>query len=123
MQRYTIFPRLKQETFVFVLNDCGLLTQSGFSGCLNQEAAECVRKDFGSIDILVHSLANGPEVKKEAVKTEECIVYNYFNLMAAASDVFRLANLFWRHRGKAISLLSLLRVTPLSPSSGISCQL
>jgi hypothetical protein len=26
------------------------------------EAAEAVKKDFGSIDILVHSLANGPEV-------------------------------------------------------------
>lgn len=27
-----------------------------------QEAAESVKQDFGSIDILVHSLANGPEV-------------------------------------------------------------
>lgn len=27
-----------------------------------QEVAESVKKDFGSIDILVHSLANGPEV-------------------------------------------------------------
>ena len=28
-----------------------------------QEVAESVKQDFGSIDILVHSLANGPEVK------------------------------------------------------------
>lgn len=27
-----------------------------------QEVAESVKQDFGSIDILVHSLANGPEV-------------------------------------------------------------
>lgn len=27
-----------------------------------QEAAELVKKEYGSIDILVHSLANGPEV-------------------------------------------------------------
>jgi enoyl-[acyl-carrier-protein] reductase (NADH) len=27
-----------------------------------QEVAEAVKRDFGSIDILVHSLANGPEV-------------------------------------------------------------
>lgn len=27
-----------------------------------QEVAEAVKQDFGSIDILVHSLANGPEV-------------------------------------------------------------
>ena len=29
---------------------------------LIKEAAECVKNDYGSIDILVHSLANGPEV-------------------------------------------------------------
>jgi enoyl-[acyl-carrier-protein] reductase (NADH) len=28
-----------------------------------QEVAESVKQDYGSIDILVHSLANGPEVK------------------------------------------------------------
>lgn len=28
-----------------------------------QEVAETVKQDFGSIDILVHSLANGPEVQ------------------------------------------------------------
>ena len=31
---------------------------------LLQEVAESVKQDFGSIDILVHSLANGPEVIK-----------------------------------------------------------
>ena len=32
-----------------------------------QEVAESVKQDFGSIDILVHSLANGPEVKKARI--------------------------------------------------------
>ncbi|OMO94244.1 Glucose/ribitol dehydrogenase [Corchorus capsularis] len=34
-----------------------------------QEAAESVKQDFGSIDILVHSLANGPEVSKPLLET------------------------------------------------------
>ncbi|XP_073062296.1 enoyl-[acyl-carrier-protein] reductase [NADH], chloroplastic-like [Primulina eburnea] len=33
------------------------------------EVAECVRRDFGSINILVHSLANGPEVTKPLLET------------------------------------------------------
>ncbi|KAI8526290.1 hypothetical protein RHMOL_Rhmol13G0297000 [Rhododendron molle] len=35
---------------------------AGSSNWTVQEVAECVKQDFGSIDILVHSLANGPEV-------------------------------------------------------------
>ncbi|GMJ15558.1 MOSAIC DEATH 1, ENOYL-ACP REDUCTASE 1 [Hibiscus trionum] len=34
-----------------------------------QEVAESVKQDFGSIDILVHSLANGPEVGKPLLET------------------------------------------------------
>lgn len=34
-----------------------------------EEVAECVKQDFGSIDILVHSLANGPEVTKPLLET------------------------------------------------------
>lgn len=33
------------------------------------EVASSVQKDFGTIDILVHSLANGPEVKKPLLET------------------------------------------------------
>jgi enoyl-[acyl-carrier protein] reductase I len=33
------------------------------------EVAEQIKKDFGHIDILVHSLANGPEVKKPLLET------------------------------------------------------
>jgi enoyl-[acyl-carrier protein] reductase I len=39
------------------------------SGYTIQEVAEAVKKDFGSIDILVHSLANAPEVKKPLLET------------------------------------------------------
>ncbi|KAK3442426.1 hypothetical protein EUGRSUZ_B02592 [Eucalyptus grandis] len=34
-----------------------------------QEVADSVKQDFGSIDILVHSLANGPEVTKPLLET------------------------------------------------------
>lgn len=34
-----------------------------------QEAAEAVKADFGTIDVLVHSLANGPEVTKPLLET------------------------------------------------------
>ncbi|XP_077210418.1 enoyl-[acyl-carrier-protein] reductase [NADH], chloroplastic-like [Tasmannia lanceolata] len=47
-------------------------TNKRYAGASNwtvQEVAECVRRDFGSIDILVHSLANGPEVSKPLLET------------------------------------------------------
>ncbi len=34
-----------------------------------EEVAEAIKNDFGSIDILVHSLANGPEVHKPLLET------------------------------------------------------
>ncbi|XP_077209848.1 enoyl-[acyl-carrier-protein] reductase [NADH], chloroplastic-like [Tasmannia lanceolata] len=42
---------------------------AGASNWTVQEVAECVKRDFGSIDILVHSLANGPEVSKPLLET------------------------------------------------------
>jgi enoyl-[acyl-carrier protein] reductase I len=36
---------------------------------LFKEVAEAVKADYGSIDILVHSLANGPEVTKPLLET------------------------------------------------------
>ncbi|XP_058073417.1 enoyl-[acyl-carrier-protein] reductase [NADH], chloroplastic-like [Magnolia sinica] len=47
-------------------------TNKRYAGASNwtvQEAAESVKRDFGSIDILVHSLANGPEVIKPLLET------------------------------------------------------
>ncbi|KAG0611353.1 hypothetical protein M758_7G135000 [Ceratodon purpureus] len=42
---------------------------AGSSGWTVQECAESVKADFGCIDILVHSLANGPEVTKPLMET------------------------------------------------------
>ncbi|KAL3850070.1 hypothetical protein ACJIZ3_011952 [Penstemon smallii] len=42
---------------------------AGSSNWTVKEVAECVKQDFGSIDILVHSLANGPEVTKPLLET------------------------------------------------------
>lgn len=39
------------------------------SGYTVSEVAAAVERDFGKIDILVHSLANGPEVKKPLLET------------------------------------------------------
>lgn len=47
-------------------------TNKRYAGSKNwtvQEVAESVKNDFGSIDILVHSLANGPEVTKPLLET------------------------------------------------------
>ncbi|KAJ6799800.1 enoyl-[acyl-carrier-protein] reductase [NADH] 1, chloroplastic-like [Iris pallida] len=42
---------------------------AGSSNWTVKEVAECVKNDFGTIDILVHSLANGPEVTKPLLET------------------------------------------------------
>lgn len=39
------------------------------AGYTISEVSELVKKDFGTIDLLVHSLANGPEVKKPLLET------------------------------------------------------
>ncbi|EFJ25882.1 hypothetical protein SELMODRAFT_148643 [Selaginella moellendorffii] len=42
---------------------------AGASAWTVTEVVDSVKKDFGSIDILVHSLANGPEVSKPLLET------------------------------------------------------
>ncbi|XP_021718821.1 enoyl-[acyl-carrier-protein] reductase [NADH] 1, chloroplastic-like [Chenopodium quinoa] len=42
---------------------------AGSSNWTVKEVVETVKQDFGSIDILVHSLANGPEVTKPLLET------------------------------------------------------
>nr|GEX81831.1 enoyl-[acyl-carrier-protein] reductase [NADH], chloroplastic-like [Tanacetum cinerariifolium] len=46
------------------------------------EVAESVKEDFGTIDILVHSLANGPEVSKPLLETSR---YGYLAAISASS--------------------------------------
>ncbi len=49
------------------------------------EVAEAVAKDFGKIDILVHALANGPEVKKPLLETSRA---GYLAALSASSYSF-----------------------------------
>lgn len=42
---------------------------SGLVGFTISEVADAVKKDYGKIDIVVHSLANGPEVTKPLLET------------------------------------------------------
>lgn len=63
-------------------------TNKRYSGSLNwtvQEVAESVKQDFGSIDILVHSLANGPEVSKPLLETSR---NGYLAALSASSYSF-----------------------------------
>ncbi|KAG6518433.1 hypothetical protein ZIOFF_021908 [Zingiber officinale] len=53
--------------------------------CLVQEMAEAVTKDFGRIDIFVHSLANGPEVTKPLLETSR---RGYLATISASSYSF-----------------------------------
>lgn len=46
------------------------------------EVAESVKQDFGSIDILVHSLANGPEVSKPLLETSR---HGYLAALSAST--------------------------------------
>ena len=55
------------------------------SGYTISEVAESVRKDFGHIDIFVHSLANAPEVKKPLLETSRA---GYLAAQSASSYSF-----------------------------------
>lgn len=58
---------------------------AGNSGWTVSEVAEKVKADMGSIDILVHSLANGPEVAKPLLETSR---RGYLAAMSASSYSF-----------------------------------
>ena len=59
------------------------------SGYTVSEVAQSIKEDFGAIDIFVHSLANGPEVKKPLLETSRkgylaaisSSAYSYISLM------------------------------------------
>lgn len=55
---------------------------AGNAGYTVSEVAEKVKKDFGNIDIMVHSLANGPEVTKPLLETSR---KGYLAAMSASS--------------------------------------
>ncbi|XWS59242.1 hypothetical protein CRYUN_Cryun08bG0104600 [Craigia yunnanensis] len=58
---------------------------SGSSNWTVKEVVESVKKDFGTIDILVHSLANGPEVSKPLLETSR---NGYLAALSASSYSF-----------------------------------
>ncbi|CAI9097430.1 OLC1v1033860C3 [Oldenlandia corymbosa var. corymbosa] len=58
---------------------------AGSSNWTVKEVAESVKQDFGTIDILVHSLANGPEVTKPLLETSR---YGYLAAVSASSYSF-----------------------------------
>ncbi|MBB63978.1 MAG: enoyl-[acyl-carrier-protein] reductase [Waddliaceae bacterium] len=49
------------------------------------EVAERIKKDYGEIDVLVHSLANGPEVKNDLLETSR---QGYLAAMSASAYSF-----------------------------------
>lgn len=55
------------------------------SGYTIAEVAEAIGKDFGKIDIFIHSLANGPEVKKPLLETSR---QGYLAAVSASSYSF-----------------------------------
>ncbi|KAL8459830.1 hypothetical protein ACS0TY_031661 [Phlomoides rotata] len=58
---------------------------AGSSNWTVKEVAESVKQDFGTIDILVHSLANGPEVTKPILETSR---NGYLAAISASSYSF-----------------------------------
>ncbi|KAJ4979236.1 hypothetical protein NE237_010016 [Protea cynaroides] len=58
---------------------------AGSSKWTVQEVVESVKQDFGSIDILVHSLANGPEVSRPLLETSR---KGYLAALSASSYSF-----------------------------------
>ncbi len=69
------------------------------------EVAEDVARDFGKIDFLVHSLANGPEVKKPLLETSR---QGYLAALSASSYSFvSLLQHFGPHMAQGGAALSL----------------
>lgn len=54
---------VRRSLNVRILTYVSLTSSFGMLLITVQECAEAVKADFGTIDILVHSLANGPEVR------------------------------------------------------------
>lgn len=78
---------------------------SDVSGYTISEVADTVFNDFGPIDILVHSLANGPEVKKPLLETSRA---GYLAAQSASAYSFvSLIAHFGPHMNSGGSVLSL----------------
>ena len=61
-----------------------------FSGYSIQEVVDQVKTDFGAVDYVVHSLANGPEVTKPLLETSRagefvclfvCLLFSIYSVL------------------------------------------
>lgn len=93
---------------------------AGLDGFTIQEVADRMRADFGegSLDVLVHSLANGPEVQKPLVDTSR---WGY--LAALSASAYSLVSMVQRmgplmRPGGAVVSLSYLAAERVVPSYG-----
>jgi enoyl-[acyl-carrier protein] reductase I len=90
------------------------------TGYTIQEVADALAADFGSpcLDVVVHSLANGPEVQKPLVETSRG---GY--LAALSASAYSMVSMVQRfgplmHRGGAVVSLSYLAAERVIPSYG-----
>ena len=91
---------------------------SGLDGFTISEVAEKVSKDFGKIDILVHSLANGPEVQKPLIEVSRA---GYLAASSASAySCLSLVQKFGPHMnaGGAICALSFIAAERVVPGYG-----
>ena len=78
---------------------------ASLEGYTISEVAEAVARDYGTIDILVHALANGPEVKKALIDTSR---NGYLAAVSASSYSFiSLLSHFGPHMSEGGATLSL----------------
>lgn len=89
-----------------------------YNGYSIQEVAEAVKADFGSIDYLVHSLANGPEVTKPLLETTRA---GY--LAASSASSYSLVSMVSRfapimNQGGSVISLSYIAAEKVIPGYG-----
>ena len=89
-----------------------------FSGYSIQEVVDAVKKDVGTIDYLVHSLANGPEVTKPLLETSRA---GY--LAASSASAYSLVSMVSRfapimNPGGAVMSLTYIASEKVIPGYG-----
>lgn len=89
-----------------------------FSGYSIQEVVDQVSKDFGKIDYLVHSLANGPEVTKPLLETSRAgyLAANSASAYSLVSMVSRFAPIM--NPGGAVMSLTYIASEKVIPGYG-----
>eukprot|EP00434_Breviolum_minutum_P037442 symbB.v1.2.033200.t1/scaffold4093.1/size55244/4 len=91
---------------------------AGVEGYTIEECVEAVKKDYGKVDILVHSLANGPEVTKPLLETSR---KGY--LAASSASAYSLVSMVQRFgpimpKGGAVISLSYVAAVRTIPGYG-----